>query len=304
MPLLPPPPDPILTQVDAARKAMDEQLTSLASSLKSQVERGRRDMTRQLSQGFRRLRTFENERTWIDAVLDASAPFCFRAVFFTISNGTLEWKSARNVEVKPGIRVALDQAPAFATAVSSSEITVALKTGGELSRILTNSLGEEPQERVALAPICANGRVMAVLYGEDADAAGLELIAIMAGSTLEIHQRNRKASDTGLLQIAPAAGSGGLTLEEEELDLRAQRFARLRVSEIRLYETANVQAGRQNRNLYQALQARIDDAREAYRNQFAAESSSMVDHLDRELVRTLAQGDRELMGPDYPGPIL
>ena len=303
MPLLPPPRDPILIQVDAARKVVDEQLTSLVSSLKHQADKSRRDLTSQLSQDFRRLRTFENERNWIDAVLDASAPFSFRSVFFTVSRGNLEWKAARNVEVKAGMTVPLAQARAFASAFASAEITVALKTSGELSKVLANSLGEEPGERITLAPISANGRVMAILYAEDADAAGLELVSIMAGSTLEAHQRKSKASDTGLLQIAPAAVSG-MSLEDEELDLRAQRFARLRVSEIRLYETANVHDGRQNKNLYKALHGRIDGAREAYRNQFAAESSTLVDHLDRELVRTLAQGDRELMGPDYPGPIL
>ncbi len=303
MPLLPPPRDPISTQFDAARKAVDEQLTSLALTLKDQAAKSRRDLTGQLSQHFRRLRTFENERTWIDAVLDACAPFSFRSVFFIVSKGNLEWKAARNVEVKAGIAVRLDQAPAFAAAFESAEITVALKTSGELSKALSNSLGEEPQERITLAPISANGRVLAILYAEDADAAGLELISIMAGSTLEAHQRQSKASDTGLLQIAPAAGSG-MSLEDEELDFRAQRFARLRVSEIRLYETVKVQDGRQSKTLYRTLQLRIDDAREAYRNQFAAASSTLVDHLDREFVRTLAQGDRELMGPDYPGPIL
>jgi hypothetical protein len=303
MPLLPPPPDPILTEVDAFRKVMEEQVRDLASSLQRQAQKRRQDLIRQLSQDFRRLRTFESEREWIGAVLDAMSPFCFRSVFFTVLAGRLEWRAARQVEVKPGTVVPLAEAPAFAAAVASGEVTVALKSSGELSKALAAMLGDEPGERVALVPVVANGRTAAILYAEDADPAGIELVAVMAGSALAAHQLKNKASDTGLLQIAPAEPTG-LSQEDEELDLRAQRFARLRVSEIRLYEPTAVQDGRRNKNLYQVLQTRIDDAREAYRNQFAADPSTMVDHLDRELIRTLAQGERELMGSDYPGPIV
>jgi hypothetical protein len=303
MPLLPPTPDPILTPVEAARRAVAEQFDRLATSLKSQSAKNRADLIHRLAQDFRRLRTFETERDWIAAVLDASAPFAFRAVFFGVLGGKLEWKAARNVEVPPGAALPLPDAPAFAAAAESGEITVAMKTAGELSRALVKTLGEEPDEKVALVPIVANRRTMAVLYAEDADTAGLELVAAMAGSALEAHQlKSRSSTEIGLLQIAPA--SSGVSADDDEWRLRAQRFARLRTSEIRLYDSAKVQEGRRDRNLYGALRHRIDEAREAYRNQFPPDPSTTVDYLDQEFIRTLAQGDRELMGPDYPGPLV
>ena len=283
---------------------MADQFHSLGASLKQLSDKRRSDLISQLAQDFRRLRTFENERDWIAAVLDAATPFCFRAVFFSVLAGKLEWKAARNVELAPGHKVPLKDASAFAEAAQSIEITIALKTPGELSKPLAQALGEEPGEKIALIPIAANGRTMAILYAEEADTAGLELVAAMAGSALDVHQLKNKSTASGLLQIAPASQDG----EDEEIHLRAQRYARLKISEIRLYESENVQTGRLAKNLYQTLQTRIDEARESYRNQFAAcrldnASSTMVDYLDREIVRSLANGDRDLLGPGYPGPL-
>ena len=296
----PPPEDPLLT---AARRTVDEQFASLSKNLRVQADKSRRDLIHQLAQGFRRLRTFENEHEWITALLDVAAPFCFRAVFFTVLSGKLEWKAARNVEVRPGLTLPLADARAFAATVESGEITVALKTSNELSATLAQVLGEEPTETFALIPIHSNGRTVAIFYAEDADIAGLEMITVMAGAALESHQRKSKTSDGALLQIVPVVALN-VPQEEEELHLKAQRFARSRTAEIRLYEADAVQVGRLQKNLYKALQVRLDDAREGYRNQFTAGSSTMVDYLDREFIRTLAQGDRTLMGPEYPGALV
>jgi hypothetical protein len=89
--------------------------------------------------------------------------------------------------------------------------------------------------------------------------------------------------------------------QDHDLRLRAQRFARVRVAEIQLYEAAAVQSGRAARNLYQALRPQIDSAREAFRERFLTAGQPVSDYLHAELVRTLANEDAELLGPDYPG---
>jgi hypothetical protein len=95
-----------------------------------------------------------------------------------------------------------------------------------------------------------------------------------------------------------------LTREQQDLHQRAQRFARVQVAEIRLYKSENVKKGRASRSLYTSLQTEIDAAREAYRNDYLSASDTMVDYLHPELVRTLANDDAELLGPDYPGPLV
>jgi hypothetical protein len=91
---------------------------------------------------------------------------------------------------------------------------------------------------------------------------------------------------------------------DQKIHLRAQRFARVRIAEMRLREPEPVHAGRAQRNLYAALRKPIDAAREKFRKLFVMPCPSMVDYLHLELVRTLAHEDPELLGEDYPGPLV
>jgi hypothetical protein len=95
-----------------------------------------------------------------------------------------------------------------------------------------------------------------------------------------------------------------LSHEDRELHLRAQRFARVQVAEIRLYQSEKVKNGRAAHDLYTSLKEEILSAREAFRRRFLNASDSMVDYLHLELVRTLANDDAELLGQDYPGPMV
>jgi hypothetical protein len=73
---------------------------------------------------------------------------------------------------------------------------------------------------------------------------------------------------------------------------------------MRLYNAEAVRAGRARQNLYAELKEDIDSARESFRLQFILSCSSMADYLHQELVRTLANNDVVLLGPDYPGPLV
>jgi len=91
---------------------------------------------------------------------------------------------------------------------------------------------------------------------------------------------------------------------QEERNLRAQRFARVRVAEIQLYQASQVKNGRASANIYGAVSAQIDAAREAYRENFLTPTNGSADYLHAELVRTLANDDAALLGPGYPGPLV
>jgi hypothetical protein len=94
-----------------------------------------------------------------------------------------------------------------------------------------------------------------------------------------------------------------LSREEQDLHLRAQRFARVQVAEMRLYKSGMVKDGRTKQNIYGALREEIDLSREAFRAQFMSGTKSMVDYFHLELVHTLANDDPALLGQDYPGPL-
>jgi len=93
-------------------------------------------------------------------------------------------------------------------------------------------------------------------------------------------------------------------VSHEETNLRAQRFARVRVAEIQLYHSAAMKNGRAERNVYAALKHQMDAARDAYREAFLTPVNGTTDYLHTEFVRTLANDDAELLGPGYPGPLV
>ncbi len=95
-----------------------------------------------------------------------------------------------------------------------------------------------------------------------------------------------------------------LSQEQRELHMRAQRFARVQVAEMRLYKDDAVKAGRRDANLYLRLKNEIDEARERYLAQFLDGQIHMRDYLHGELVETLAIDNPQLMGPDYPGSLV
>jgi len=89
--------------------------------------------------------------------------------------------------------------------------------------------------------------------------------------------------------------------EERRLHNDARRFARLLISEIKLYNEQKVVEGRSQNDLYDRLREYIDRSREMYDKRVKAEVASRYDYFHGELVNTLAEGDAAKLGSNYPG---
>ena len=89
--------------------------------------------------------------------------------------------------------------------------------------------------------------------------------------------------------------------EERRLHTDARRFARLLVSEIKLYNEQKVAEGRSQGDLYQRLREYIDRSREMYDKRVKPEVAQRYDYFHNELVSTLAEGDEAKLGNAYPG---
>ena len=76
----------------------------------------------------------------------------------------------------------------------------------------------------------------------------------------------------------------------------ARRYARLLVSEIKLYNEAAVHDGRAHRDLQRRLGAEIDRARRLYEQRVPSAVADRGRHFQNELVQTLAGGDPTLLG--------
>ncbi len=300
-------------------RVLEERFSELSSRLAGQTEsliadaraRSLRDVTGKLNQAVRRLRAFENEDEWSRAVVDATAGFSERAALFVVNGSSLRLLAVRGISSEAKIdNTPLESAPAFAGVVESRDPMVALRTRGELSEPIAEVFGETPEQRFYLFPIASRDRVAAVLYADTAvEPNAMELIASFASAVLEgqsgAPERSKLVSiATGGQPAASISQWVSLGKDEQELHLRAQRFARVQVAEMRLYHSQAVKDGRARHDLYGALKEQIDRTREAFRRDFLSAADTMVDYVHVELLRTLANDDVELLGPQYPGPLV
>jgi hypothetical protein len=89
--------------------------------------------------------------------------------------------------------------------------------------------------------------------------------------------------------------------DERRLHNDARRFARLLVSEVKLYNEQKVKEGRESKDLYDRLKEAIDRSREMYDKRVQPPVASKFDYFHYELVSTLAEGDQDKLGDSYPG---
>ena len=284
-------------------KVLADSFAGLSLTLQAEFERAveasRRQTSETLNQTVRRLRNARGETGWSAALADAAMAHAARVAVFTFEGGMVRVAAVRGVEAAgPFVASPLRLASAFAAAVETGEPVVALRSASEMPAPFAAMTGATGQGRFHLFPIHARGRAAAALYADgeksEVDAANLELIAGIAGPILD-------ANSAG---AARPPSWDELSFEEKSVHLRAQRIARVRVAEIRLGHHAAVRQGRAEGDLYRFLQNPIDTCREEFRREFIKERPSMPDYFHLELLRTLANDDEELLGPDYPGPLV
>jgi hypothetical protein len=168
-----------------------------------------------------------------------------------------------------------------------------------------------PEQTGIAVPLSVGERVVAVLYADAAvnvldvygskgyshpssrdwtdavDAmarhASLVLGAVTAARTVQaVAPRNGD-----MLAIAPPR------VEDEQ---RARRYARLLLSEIKLYNESAIRLGRQQRDLLQRLRPEIDRARRLYEERVPPTIGGRATYFQQELVQALADGDAALLG--------
>ena len=180
----------------------------------------------------------------------------------------------------------------------SSARSTAAAGGGDVPSPFTPASAD----RVGLAvPILVDEQVVAVLYADDDGVQGrefpsawperVELLARHAGRCLEaLTARSAARARAGhpvpatLVDVSKSDAEG------------AQRFARLLISEIKLYHEAQVDEGRRARDLRQRLHTHIERARQLYDERVPSDLRARTDYFEQELVRTLADGDPILLG--------
>jgi hypothetical protein len=99
---------------------------------------------------------------------------------------------------------------------------------------------------------------------------------------------------------APAADAfAHLSPEDADVHRKAQRFARLLVDEIKLYNQAKVAEGRKHKDLYDRMKEDIEKSRSTYQKRYGNTAAAGADYFSNELIRSLAGDDSSVMGANF-----
>ena len=99
---------------------------------------------------------------------------------------------------------------------------------------------------------------------------------------------------------APAPDSfAQMSAEDADVHRKAQRFARLLMDEVKLYNQAKVAEGRKHKDLYDRLKEDIEKSRSTYTKRYGNTVAAGMDHFSNEVVRSLAEDDASLLGPNF-----
>ena len=99
---------------------------------------------------------------------------------------------------------------------------------------------------------------------------------------------------------APATDPfSGLSAEDADTHRKAQRFARLLVDEIKLYNQAKVNEGRRNKDLYDRLKEDIEKSRATFQKRYGNTAAAGGDYFQKEVIRSLADDDLTVMGANF-----
>ena len=305
----------------------------VAARLEQEAERARvasaRATSERLNQIARRLEQALEFKAWVSATLDGAQAFSTRVVLFQIAGGEARYEGSRGPDWVDdsslhGLKLRVFEVPAFTDVMDTQDAVISTGDEASLSAKLSSALGCSDQQRISLVPVItgrdrAHRKVAAILLAANAetpvDVNVLEVVATLAGSALEARRsaEHGPAPAGALMAIAPAALAetpvetpsewASLSREDQELHAKAQRFARVRVAEMRLYQSQAVRQGRENNCLYMALRGEMDRGRAQFKHEFMA-TASMIDYFHLEIVHTLANDDPSLLGPEYPGPLV
>ena len=137
-----------------------------------------------------------------------------------------------------------------------------------------------------------------IVTTEAPPATGAAILATTAVAE-ETPVEDTPVAETAISATAASAGLANLPPEEAEVHRKAQRFAKLLVDEIKLYNQAKVTEGRENKDLYDRLKEDIEKSRVTFQKRYGATAAASAEYFQNELIHTLAEDDLSIMGANF-----
>jgi hypothetical protein len=264
----------------------------------------------------------------LDTLANCAARETHRAAVLTVHGGRVHgWRfiGFGSLDQKPSVDLSLDDAGIIRNAVRANAVT---------SGRQAPAFAELPEGAPCVVlPLALAGEVVAVLYADEGpsqsespipNAAALEILTRYATRGIEALTAFKVARSLAATASAPEATRPAADKDEhaaadedehaaadedkhaaadedkhaaadEDEHVAARRYARLLVSEIKLYYEDSVVAGCRERDLSTRLGGEIARARMLYEQRVPAQVRQRATYFDDELVRTLANGDTSLL---------
>jgi hypothetical protein len=174
----------------------------------------------------------------------------------------------------------------IATAGSTAERAAAIKAGGDDVRERAGVPRPAPTPPPPVTT--ADEGSSTVMFNASSMAAIRQQMASPAAAAAPAVARPAPAPVPAPVAVPP---------EEQKAHEDAKRFARLVVSEIKLYNESKVNEGRRQKDLYERLKEDIERGRQMYSDRVSAHVRESTNYFYDELVRILAGGDAGALGP-------
>jgi hypothetical protein len=297
----------------AVSRAVADERVHFSRRLEEAGDEARRSRSEALNQALRRFRNLHRKEEILRLLGECCGSFADRLVVLSFENS--QARAIASKGIGGDIVFDTETAAAVVGAIESQDPVVAKSSPDQLSEPLAAAFaagrtdGENSQ--AYLFPVVSRHSVHAMLVAEGAvESAPIELVSGAAAMRLEaLTPPESLPGASPIRELSSRSPSGRwlwdeLTPEDQKLHLQAQRAARVRVATMRLDLEEALNRGTADRNIYGALRSDIDAARQEFLNGFLSQSPTMVDYLHLEILRTLAHGDEQLLGTDYPGPMV
>ena len=241
----------------------------------------------------------------LNTLLEQATAESSRAALFLVSADRVRgWRQAGFDAEVSAIDLPLDAAGPVGLAAQGSDAVSTADARGSASSLPEWLLPSGGRAGVAI-PVVVGGRPVAVLYCEANRPPAIEILARHAGRCLEVLTFARAAAP-------PPSAARPVSVPSADEDVRpseagpesdsarqeesARRYARLLISELKLYNETAVEEGRAHADLLARLGPEVERARRLYEEKIPAAVRERASWFDEELVRTLAGGDASTLG--------
>lgn len=260
----------------------------------------------------------------LSVLLDSAVRFSGRVALFVVRGDSATLWQARGFPDDTALRnFNLNLGGPVVVRALQEKVPVA--AGLDFDPAFLAKVGHPTAGNAILMPFTLREKVSALVYADcglqasKLDVAALKLLIRSASIWLEVLSLRKAAGISVAESPIPAPAQSSTSVqppapvpvseprpfaapppEDSEVHTRAQRFAKLLVDEIKLYNEAKVLEGRKQGDLYERLREDIEKSRASYDKRYGATPAAEADYFNKELVRVLADNEPALLGANFP----